>query len=270
MRQGILLAAFGAGNPQGESTIQLFDSRVRELFAGVPVRWAFTSPILRERLAAAKKKSDSVTKALQKMCFEKYTHIAVQPLQIIPGKEYHDVLHAADSVRQQNNVCICVGAPLLATEAGMMATAQAVLHHLPKERTASEAIVLMGHGAEHPSVARYADLAAAVCALAPQVYVGAIHGAVTLDSILPHLTPGKRVWLLPLLSMIGSHALTDMAGPEPHSWRSRIEAQGCACIPVLKGTAEYAAFIDIWTDHLAQALQCVRGDAPETVCAFIP
>lgn len=271
MRQGILLAAFGAGNPQSQSTIQLFDARVRARFANLPVRWAFTSPILRERLAAVKKKTDSVTKALQKMCFEKYTHIVVQPLQTIPGKEYADVLHAVDRVcRTQPTVRMAVGGPLLATQADVAATAQAVVHHVPEERAPDEPVVFMGHGAEHPAVACYADLAKAVRALDSQVYVGAMHGAVTLETILPHLpfgASGKRVWLLPLLSTVGRHALTDMAGADVSSWRSRIEARGCPCVPVLKGTAEYTAFMDIWIEHLAQALHRVCEKNGEGICA---
>lgn len=54
-KQGILLAAFGSGSRQGESTLRLFDARVRERFPGVPVRWAFTSVLMRERLATVKK-----------------------------------------------------------------------------------------------------------------------------------------------------------------------------------------------------------------------
>jgi sirohydrochlorin cobaltochelatase len=60
---------------------------------------------------------------------------------------------------------------------------------------------------------------------------------------------------LPLLSVIGRHALRDLAGPEEQSWKSRFEAAGVACTPVLKGSAEYSGFIQIWLDHLALALK---------------
>ena len=84
-KQGILLAAFGSGSRQGESTLRLFDARVRERFPGVPVRWAFTSVLMRERLATVKKKSDSVGKALRRMAFEGFSRIALQPLHVVPG-----------------------------------------------------------------------------------------------------------------------------------------------------------------------------------------
>jgi sirohydrochlorin cobaltochelatase len=64
----------------------------------------------------------------------------------------------------------------------------------------------------------------------------------------------RHAWLLPLLSVIGRHALRDLAGPEAQSWKSRFEAAGVACTPVLKGSAEYPGFIRIWLDHLELAL----------------
>lgn len=274
MKKGILLAAFGAGNVQSESTLKLFDAEVRGRFPEIPVRWAFTSVLLRERLAAARKKTDSVRKALEKMWFEKYTHVAVQPLQIIPGNEYAEVLGDVGAMRATQGrpgfAKAAVGRPLLADDDDVLAAARAVIAHVPDERLPGEAVVLMGHGAHHAAVARYEDLARAVHQLDAAVHVGTMNGAVTLEDILPRLRslPGDhlesqqktqqvaeaRVWLMPLLSVVGRHALSDMAGSNPQSWRSRIESVGCRCEPVLKGTAEYAAFIDIWLDHLEEAV----------------
>ena len=42
-----------------------FDRRTRSLFPGIPVRWAYSSAILRQRLAVRRRKSDSVAKALE-------------------------------------------------------------------------------------------------------------------------------------------------------------------------------------------------------------
>ena len=252
------MAAFGASSAQGESTLKLFDAEVRARFPDIPVRWAFTSCLLRQRLAKARKKTDSVRKALEKMWFEKYTHVAVQPLQIIPGNEYADVLGEVQAMRAvakgQGLEEAVAGRPLLSSEEDVRAAALAVLQHVPEGRVPGESVVLMGHGARHAAVARYQDLALAVHALDKDVHVGTMNGAVTLEDILPKLRVDAKVWLMPLLSVVGRHALDDMAGADPRSWRSCIEATGCVCEPVLKGTAEYAAFISIWLDHLEEAV----------------
>ena len=91
-----------------------------------------------------------------------------------------------------------------------------------------------------------------------RVHVGAMNGAVKLESILPNLA-SRRVWLMPLLSVVGRHALEDMAGENGHSWRSRIEAQGHQCLPVLMGTAEYADVAEIWLRHLEDAVQSLAA-----------
>lgn len=257
MRRAILLTAFGASSAQGQKALKDFDAQVRERFPGVPVRWAYTSLLLRERLARARQKSDSVRKALRRLSFEKFTEVALQPLQTIPGREHAEVCAAVDEAAAEDGLACRVGAPLLATAQDVEQAALALMRHLPPERAPGEDVVLMGHGARHAAVARYEDLARAVRDLDAHVHVGTMNGAVSLEDILPRLV-SPRVWLMPLLSVVGRHALRDMAGEGGQSWRSRIEAHGRQCLPVLKGTAEYAGFAEIWLRHLEQAAQALE------------
>jgi len=257
MKQGILLAAFGAGSRQGESALRLFDAEARARFPGLAARWAFTSLLMRERLAMERKKTDSVRKALEKMAFERYSHVAVQPLQCIPGREYGELLEEALALSRERGLVVRVGTPLLHSDDDVAAAAAALLRHLPAEREENEAVVWVGHGANHPATARYDALAHAARSFDPLVYVGTMSDVPALPRILEELRERRirRVWLLPLLSVIGSHALRDLAGSEEQSWKSRLEAAGIACTPVLKGSAEYPGFIQIWLDHLERALR---------------
>jgi sirohydrochlorin cobaltochelatase len=257
MKQGILLAAFGSSGSQSETALQLFDAEVRARFPGFPVRWAFTSWLARELLALARKKTDSVRKALEKMAFERYSHVAVQPLQCIPGREYGIVQEEALILSRERGIIVKVGTPLLHSDADVAAAAAALLRHLPAEREKNEAAVWVGHGTRHPATVRYAALAQAVQRLDPLVYVGTMSDAPALPHLLTKLRQRQihHVWLLPLLSVIGRHALLDLTGQEDQSWKSRLEAAGIACTPVLKGSAEYPGFIQIWLDHLELALR---------------
>ena len=88
MKRGILLAAYGFGNIRGASALRAVQAAAEARFS-LPVRWAFTSETMRMRLASSRTKSDSVIKALKRMRFERYTHVAVQPLHLIPGMEYN-------------------------------------------------------------------------------------------------------------------------------------------------------------------------------------
>jgi len=256
VKQGILLAAFGAGSRQGESALRLFDAQARARFPGLAVRWAFTSLLLRERLALESKKTDSVRKALEKMAFERYSHVAVQPLQCVPGREYGAVLEEALALGRERDLVVRVGTPLLHNDEDVTAAAAALLRHLPAERGEHEAAVWVGHGARHPATVRYDALARAEQHLDPLVYVGTMSDDAALSRIVEELRErqSRRVWLLPLFSVVGGHTLRDLAGADAQSWKSRLEAAGFACTPVLKGGAEYPGLIRIWLDHLEQAL----------------
>jgi sirohydrochlorin cobaltochelatase len=48
----------------------------------------------------------------------------------------------------------------------------------------------------------------------------------------------------------GDHAKNDMAGDEDDSWKSIFTKAGIQCVSILKGTAEYDVFVDMWVDHL--------------------
>ena len=261
-KTGILLAAFGSSSLRGEKALAAFAETVRLAFPGIPVRWAYTSGHMRSRLAAAGKKTDSVKKALCRMGFERYTHVAVQSLHLIPGSEYESLLEETEEAAKEGGPRrIAVGLPLLHDENDVAKAAEALLRHLPPERESGETVVCMGHGTWHTGAASYQALAERVGLRDPRIFIGTLEGEHRIERLLPdivavaHETGAKTVWLLPLLSIIGKHAEKDMAGDHEQSWRSRIEAAGLRCRPVLTGTVEYEGFARIWAAHLADVLQ---------------
>jgi sirohydrochlorin cobaltochelatase len=42
----------------------------------------------------------------------------------------------------------------------------------------------------------------------------------------------------------------DFEDKEEDSWKSILTKSGIQCVPILKGTAEYDSFVDIWVDHI--------------------
>lgn len=258
MKKGILLAAFGSANPLGESALKGFAEKTGARFPDARVRFAFTSDRMRTRLAAVGKKTDSVKKALCRMGFERYTHVAVQSLHLIPGLEYETLLEEINEAREQGGPGqITVGRPLLQDSADVRLAVKALLAHLPPDRKPDEAVLCMGHGTWHGGAASYGALARAVSAADSRIFIGTLEGARGINGLLPAIqkTGAKTVWLLPLLSIIGKHAEQDMAGKGPDSWHSRVIAAGFACRPVLKGTVEYSGFAEIWLMHLAKAMR---------------
>jgi sirohydrochlorin cobaltochelatase len=132
----------------------------------------------------------------------------------------------------------------------------AILATIPKERKKDEAVVLMGHGSHHPSNAFYAALMFQVQLKDPNVFIGNVEGFPELDTIQDLLIAKKikKAYLMPFMSVAGDHAKNDMASDEEDSWKSVLTKAGFECVPILKGTAEYDEFVDIWVDHVGGPL----------------
>ncbi|MDR0826528.1 MAG: sirohydrochlorin cobaltochelatase [Desulfovibrio sp.] len=264
-RAGILLAAYGPGALAADRALALFAQLARERCPGFAVRWAFTSERLRGRLAAGGRKTDSVGKALARMAFERYSRVAVQSLHLIAGTEYgaleEEVLAARERCALER---VSLGPPLLYEASDIARAAEALFAHLPLERRPWEPVVFMAHGAGHGGGSAYAALETALktagAEQAGPILIGAVSGEGGLDTILErlgaleHAHAEKKVWLLPLLALVGKHAAEDMAGDKSGSWRNRIETAGFSCRTVLKGLVEYEGIAEIWLEHLNRAL----------------
>lgn len=253
----ILLAAFGSSEPQAHRILAVFETKVRQAFPGRPVRWAFTSGLIRERLAGEGKKTDSVSKAIARIGFERFETVAVQSLHVIPGKEFEDLERAVMTAVEDGVIRrATLGAPLLACETDVDNTADAIIRHLPTERSEGEAVLIMGHGTWHHGDAAYDRLAAALTTRDPLVRLGTLEGIQSLEPLLADLRKEHvaTIWLVPLLAVVGAHVQRDMAGAGPDSWKSRIEAAGFSCIPIMRGAVENEGLADIWIEHLESAV----------------
>jgi len=257
-KKGILLVAFGSSIPEAQVSFQNIDKKIRAAFPEIPVRWAYTSSIIRHKLAKQGKQLDSVEVALAKMMDEEFTHVAAQSLHTIPGKEFHDLRHNAHAFSNMAGGFdrILVGYPLLAEEEDIRKVVNTMMKHIPKQRKKKEAVVLMGHGTSHPSNAFYAAMMYHFQQKDPNIFVGTVEGAPGILDIKEIILNKKikKAFLMPFMSVAGDHARNDMAGDEEDSWKSILTAAGITCVPILKGTAEYDDIVDIWIDHLKETM----------------
>lgn len=254
---GILLTAFGSSKASAQVSFENIDKKVKSTYPEIPVRWAYTSHIIRKKLAKQGTMLDSPEVALAKMADEGFTHVAVQSLHTIPGAEYHDLRRVVGAFMAMGEFdSVILGYPLLATQDDMEKTVDALLSIIPEERKKDEAVVFMGHGTHHPSNAFYAALMFQAQLKDPNVYIGTVKGYPELDTIQVLLKKNnvKKAYLMPFMSVAGDHAKNDMAGDEDDSWKSILAKEGFEVVTVLKGTAEFDQFVDLWVDHLGAPL----------------
>ncbi|MGD9331311.1 MAG: sirohydrochlorin cobaltochelatase [Desulfobacterales bacterium] len=255
---GILLVAFGSSEDSAQVSFENIDRKVKKAYPDIPVRWAYTSHIIRDKLAKQGKMLDSPEVALAKMRDEKFTHVAVASLHTIGGSEYHDLRRSVGAFKIMGGFeRVILAYPLLATQEDMERVVDAVLATIPQERKKDEAVVLMGHGTHHPSNAFYAALMFQLQLKDPNIFVGTVEGYPEVGLIQELLLKKKikKAYLMPFMSVAGDHAKNDMAGDEDDSWKSILTKAGITCVPVMKGTAEFDEFVDIWVDHVGGPLR---------------
>ncbi len=254
---GILLVAFGSSEASAQVSFDNIDRKVKATYDSIPVRWAYTSHIIRKKLAKQGKQLDSPEMALARMMEEKFTHVAVQSLHTIGGAEYHDLRRTVGAIESMGAFQkIVLGYPLLASQRDMERAVEAVMAMIPKDRKKSEAVVLMGHGTHHPANAFYAALMFQLQLKDPNIFVGTVEGYPEIGLLRDWIKKKKikKAWLMPFMSVAGDHAKNDMAGDEEDSWKSVLSGAGIQCVPVLKGTAQFDGFVDIWVGHIQAAL----------------
>jgi sirohydrochlorin cobaltochelatase len=262
MKKGILLVAFGSTVPEAQVSFDNIEQSVKKSLPGVPVYWSYTSRIIIKKMAKEGQHIATPAEALAKMMRENFTHVVVQSLHTVPGAEFHGMLKNVHKFGGMDKGIkkVLVGYPLMATSEDVQRVAEAIIKVIPRERKKKEGVVLMGHGTHHPANVYYAALAYHLQKLDPNVFVGTVEGWPEIDDIKADLKKRriKRVYLMPFMSVAGDHARNDMAGPEQDSWKSILEQEGIQCLPVLKGTAEFQEFVDIWVDHLRAAFEHFR------------
>ena len=258
VKTGILLVAFGTSVPEAQKAYDNIERMVRAAFPETPVRWAYTSSMIRTKLARQGQPLDSMETALARMMDERFTHVAVQSLHVIAGWEFHEMQRNAGAFGAMAGGFdrITVGGPLLASAEDFAKVTQALLSHLPPGRKPKEAVVFMGHGTSHPSNAGYAALMYHLQRRDPGVFMGTVEESPTIEEIRDTLVLRNvsRAYLMPFMAVAGDHARNDLAGEAEGSWKNVLARAGIKCTPVLTGAAECDDIGMIWVEHLKAAI----------------
>ncbi|MEG2074686.1 MAG: sirohydrochlorin cobaltochelatase, partial [Angelakisella sp.] len=215
---------------------------------------AFTSPIIRKLLAARGDAVYSFAEALKHLAEEGFGEVIVQPTHLLYGYEYNRVKETAESFAPCFG-SLLLGKPLLSDTKDICQLADCLGKKYSSEK--GRATVFLGHGTEHFANAVYPALQTAfrLDGIA-DAYVGTIEGWPTLDDVLRELK-GKgysRVRLVPLMLVAGDHAINDMAGDTPKSWKSRLRAAGFEVECSMGGLGLLPEVQELYCAHLTELL----------------
>ncbi len=263
MKKAILLAGAGTGLPEAQPLYDGLAEQARQKFPDAACRLALTYPSVRRRLAQAGQTWDSPEMALARLQDEDFTHVAVLPLFLIAGQEFHHLyinVHVFGRMRQGFQR-ILVARPLLSSMADCERLATAILEGLPEARQPGDALLLMAHGvANHPAYASYYAMQAALQAQDSLAFLAASLGRPSLEDVLPALMAQgpRKVFLKPFMAGPGQATLKHLAGEESTSWKSILSQKGCQAELLPAGLLADPRIAAHWLDHLEAAYSHFR------------
>lgn len=254
----LLLVAFGTSEASALGAYTAVEAEFTR--NGMPPVWAYTSDIIRRKLAKTGKQLFSIDEGMDAVAKSGAENLRVQSLHIVAGEEFSQMERAVLTNLQRKPGRfkeVLIGRPLLESERDRDEVVTAVLAEFPKEREAGDAILLMGHGNSHGR----GDLVLAATREAfskrdPLVYLVTVEGANASKSeaVIAELKKKNisRVWLQPFMLVAGDHAKNDMAGTDPDSWASRLKASGMQVMPHLRGLGELDGIRTVFQRHAVE------------------
>lgn len=257
-KKAILVVSFGTSHADTrEKTIGAIEKELVAAYPEYEIRRAFTSGMILRVLAERDGiLIDNVAAAMKKLVDEGFLEVFVQPTHVIPGDEYDDmvseVLEYKDKIQN-----LKIGTPLLYHTRDYAKVIEAVMAQFSNLKQ-EEALVLMGHGTEHPVNTVYAALDYQFKDMGYQnVFIGTVEAYPDINSVLKRVNEykPKKVILTPLMVVAGDHATNDMAGDEEDSWKAIFEREGYETECILKGLGEYQEIRDIYLQHLSEGMK---------------
>lgn len=258
-KPALVLVAFGTTTTARQS-YAAFEGRLRQVFPEHEVYWAYSSRQVRH-FARQRHGRDhqGPTEVLRRLRGQGYEWAVVQSLHLLAGHEFYRLVAEV----QQVPIRTAIGLPLLYAPEDYQRVA-ALLARAWQDLGHDEAIVFVGHGTDHASWATYLALQHFLGELVDRpVFVGVLEGYPEREETVAAVVASgaRRVRLIPLMLVAGVHVQEDLAGPED-SWQADLKAAGLEVTLEAQGLLELPGVIDLFQEHLAQALEAIPASLP--------
>lgn len=222
-KASVLMVHFGTTfDDTRKNTIDAVNEEAEKEFPNMEVREAYTSRIIMRRLKERGIVKDNPAEALDKLVKEGYTHIIVQPTNIINGVESKTLEQQLEMYKDKFKE-IRTGSALLSTPEDYKAVAEIINKEVGKVAD-DEAVVLVGHGTHDNGNAAYPAMDYTAKSMGYKFYVGTIEGFPEFDDVVKGLKKDniKKVILMPFMFVAGDHANNDIAV----DWKEALEKEG--------------------------------------------
>ncbi|WP_455631204.1 sirohydrochlorin cobaltochelatase [Megamonas sp.] len=268
-KDAILVMSFGTTFP--ETRAKTIEATVKQIQAAHPntkVVLAFTSHIIIDRVKANEGISiPTPEEALKQLKAEGYNRVALTSLDIIPGMEYNYKTAVYDIYKTQFKK-MTMGTPLMywmgqeGQRDDVEATMKAIGSQMP-QLGKDDAVLIMAHGTPDPANAYYSVMQDRLNALYNgKVMIYTVEGKPNLEDVISKLKAQniKNVTIMPLMMVAGDHANNDMAGDEPDSHKSILQAEGFNVKTYIHGLGENKDIRQLFTDRADEAWNALEAE----------
>lgn len=278
-KPAIVLAPYGSLSPRALATYERIRKAYEREFPGSVVKLAFTSRLMIRRL----REKEGITvasprEAIAELHSSGCKSVVVQSLQIVPGSEFHLLASLVQDLKDHGAKPdferLEIGLPLLSGLEDCLRVSRVLpalwngsgweedsseergvksLHDRDPEK---EAVLLAGHGTGHPADSLYSLMARVLEKDHRNVFLGTMEGFPGLFEMVAELkgSGARKVRLLPFLLVAGGHAVNDIAGAGPESWKSTLEREGFEVEVHLRGLGDMEGIVSILLEHTRSAL----------------
>lgn len=268
-KDAILVMSFGTTFP--ETRAKTIEATVKQIQAAHPntkVVLAFTSHIIIDRVKANEGISiPTPEEALKQLKAEGYNRVALTSLDIIPGMEYNYKTAVYDIYKTQFKK-MTMGTPLMywmgqeGQRDDVEATMKAIGSQMP-QLGKDDAVLIMAHGTPDPANAYYSVMQDRLNALYNgKVMIYTVEGKPNLEDVISKLKAQniKNVTIMPLMMVAGDHANNDMAGDEPDSHKSILQAEGFNVKTYIHGLGENENIRQLFVDRADEAWNALEAE----------
>jgi sirohydrochlorin cobaltochelatase len=249
----IVLTAFGT-TAGAFRTYEKMNQVFKQVFPEHQIHWAYSSRMVKH--AVKRKKNLDLKNPLeiaQSLADKGHEWVVMQSLHLVCGHEFDRMVMECDKV----NIRSSVGLPLLTSHEDYAWTADALAPLFPRKK--DRAVILVGHGTDHPSWTAYPALETVLRGkYGDNIFIGVVEGWPDMDHTLARIKSAgfNKVCLIPLMLVAGVHFKEDLT-EEKDSWQKTFERHHIDVSVVDQGIGDIKDITRIFCRHISEALDVI-------------
>ena len=234
-----------------KETLEKINNEVKKEFPNFEIKEAYTSRKILKKLTDKGIFKNSPIDALEKLAKDKYTHIIIQPTNIINGSE-KKILEEQIKLYENKFQEIKLGSVLLENQNDYKKVAEIINNEMGKIEK-DEALLLIGHGTLNSKNISYTTMENVAKSMGYNFYVGTINGYPQIEDIIIKLKRDdvKKVILMPFMFVAGYHANKDIN----NKWKETLEKENFSVEVKLTSLGMINDIRKIFIEHIKSMIE---------------